>query len=445
MVCIGSCEWLAWGAQKLSWLGDHPHARRLETYLAGNPVDEQGVLWAAAHSDKHLAHSIHFVNNAIYPMAVAHHFLMRREPAFLGKQDPKTGESVLSKARRAVECLLGPLGGRDGLLLLPGREYDGTPGSLGSNYWDFWLFGHRCAHTNAFFYESLRQMADLEEALGNGPRAAELRALRPKVKDAYNRTFWNDRTGRYAGWVDAGGNAHDFGFTCVNAMALAFGLADDDRAARVLAWLDGKRIVAGDDSTGGDIYAFGFAPRTNTRAARHAEQPPVNTWNGALDIQPGGNAAFGLQIQNGGAVFFVSYYDLHARRRHAGADAAARRFAAIEAEFHKDQLRRDPSNNKGASDIVGILREFPESGLVPYFFIDGILGIEPAARGLHIAPQLPQALPTASVDPLHFAGREWSITASRKATNPVVAGSRVTVPAGGAWLLTPDGKVSRDD
>jgi len=441
MVCIGSCEWFAWGALKVSWLEAEANPDRLEELIARNPVDAEGFAWASGGSDKHLGHSRHFTTNALYATAVAHHYLVRRDRAFLDAKDPKTGETILSKARRAMDYQLGTLGGRSGLLTLPGKEHDGTPESAGTNYWDFWLFGYECAYTNAFFYESLRVMAELEEALGDTARAEELRALRPKVRAAFNDKFWNPATGRYTGWIDAAGVSHDFGFTFVNAMALAFGLPDEAQAAEVLAWLDGTRTVEGDDSTGADIYAFGFAPRANTRDARHGTPPPVNTWNGALKIEPGGNSAFGKMIQNGGAIFYVSYYDLHGRRRYAGADNAARRFDGIQEEFAKDQLRRDPANANGNSDVVGILREFPESGLVPYYFVDGLLGLRPAARGMLIAPALPTDMPSATVSDFYFSGKSWEITADRTAKQPHVEGRDVTVPASGTWLLTPEGQV----
>jgi len=446
MVCIGSCEWLAWGAKKLSWLGrDHKQARRLEEYIAGNPVAEDGLAWASPGSAKHLGHSVHYVNNAIYPTAVARHYLLQREQAFLEKKDPKTGEPILSKARRALNYLLDDLDGREGMVVLSGEAHDGTPGSHGSNYWDFWLFGYQSAYTNAYFYEALRMVAELEDALGASERAEELRALRPLVKQRFNEAFWNEETGRYAGWVDVNGEVHDYGFTFVNATALAFGLAADERAGRVLSWLAGERVVAGDDSRGADIYHFGFGPRTNTVDARHGDPPPVNTWGGAFNLEPGGNAAFGRQIQNGGAIFYVSYYDLHARNRYRGAEAAMERANAIERGFHLDHLRRDPSNNEGVSDIVGVLREFPESGLVPYYFIDGIAGIEPIAEGLRVTPSLPASWPSAEVRGFHFAGEAYTIRVERGAEEAFVAGNLVTVPAGGKWLLTTEGKVMPHD
>lgn len=442
MVCIGSCEWLNWGSQKLSWLGrEHEQVRRLEEMIAGNPVGEDGIVWAAPNSPEHLGHSIHYVNNAIYPSAVARHFLMTRNREFLEMKDPMTGESVLSKARRAMDTLLTTLGGAEGGVTLPGPKTDGTPGSAGSNYWDFWLFGHRCAYTDGFFYESLRLMADLEESLGNADRARELRALRPKVKERFEKDFWNPETGRFIGWIDKEGAAYDYGFPFVNLQALAFGLGTPEQAESILAWLDGTRIIEGEDSTGADIYHFAFAPRTNTIDARHGTPPPVNTWNGALDLSPGGSAGYGLQIQNGGAIFYPAYYDLLARNRAHGPDAAAVRWRAIANEFHRDNLRRDPANNEGASDILGILREFPESGLVPLFFLDGILGLRPVAGGLLIQPSLPAAWPEATVRSFHFKGQPWQITARRDASTPVVSEGTVVVPATGAWLLTTDGKV----
>lgn len=441
MVCIPSCEWLGWGALKLSWLDDPVLNNRLESYIAGNPVGPDGYVWAAPGSEKHLGHSRHNDYNAIYPMAVAHHYLMRRDPAFLKMKDPATGESVLSKARRAMDYQLDVLDGRNGLIITKDPENDGTSTSKGSNYWDFWLFGYKDAFGTAYFYESLKVMAELESALGNEKRAAELLAIRPRVREAFNAAFWDEKTGRYIGWIDANGKRQDFGFTAVNVMALAHGLADRDRAERVLTWLDGERTVEGDDSTGKDIYVFGFAPRTNTVEARRGSPPPVNTWNGVVSIEPGGNGAYGTQIQNGGAIFFPSYYDLHARQVARGPEDVLRRWRGIEQEFTKDQLCRDPSTNFGFCEIVGITREFPESGLVPYYFVDGLMGISPVAKGLRIAPQLPEAWPSATVRDFYFAGKNYTITADTKAAEPVVRDTSITVPASGRWLLTLDGKV----
>lgn len=440
MVCIGSCEWLHWGSLKLSWLGDHAQSRRLEQFIAGNPVDEDGMVWAAPNSAKHLGHSVHFVNNAIYPMAVAQHFLMQRDPAFLDKTDPRTGESILSKARRAMDYQLNELEGHSGLVRYSGPEHDGTPASKGTNYWDIWLFGNHCAYGNAFFYESLRLFAELEEALGNKQRAEELRKLRPLVQKRYNETFWNEQTGRYVGWVCVEGIAYDYGFPFVNTKALAFGLPTETKGRSVLDWLQGSRIIESDTSQGKDIYHFGFAARTNTLDARVGDPiGPVNTWNGALNLNPGGNAAFGHNNQNGGSIFYVSYYDLHGRRNYGGAAAIEDLWSKIRHEFNKDQLRRIPSNNQGVSHVLGILREFPESGLIPFFLVDGIAGISPTAAGLSIQPVLPDEWQGVTIASLGFAGNYYEIIISRDQQQPEMDGKMLHLPAVGHWLLTTDG------
>jgi len=442
---IPSCEWLFWDASKITWMPDHPEADTLKNYIRNNPVGADGYAWPSPGSDKHLGHSRHIVTSAIYPMAVAQVYLQTRDRAFLDAQDPKTKESVLDKARRAMDYQIKTLGGETGLLTITDPEIDGTPGSKGDNYWDFWLFGGKSAYDNAYFYESLRWMAELEEAVGNGGRARELRELRPLVKKRFNETFWDEGKGRYIGWIDSGGKTYDYGFTFVNLPAVAWGLADEARAKKIFDWLDGRRVVAGDTSTGKNIYSFGFAPRSNTIDASTLSPQMINTWNGALKPQPGGNAAFGEQVQNGGAIFYTSYYDLMARLRSGGIAYAMGRMDGILAEAAIDEIRRDPANNQGCSDIVGILREFPESGLVPLFFLNGVLGLEPVAGGLRIHPALPPGWKDAIVRNYAFAGSKLVIIADASTRVPVISRSRdvqtLQIPASGDWLLTPDGKI----
>jgi len=438
---MGSTIWQYWDALKFSWLGKSPDTERLESAITNIDVGPDGYVWAAQGHEKHLDHSRHYTTNSSFIRAVAHHYLMQRDRAFLERKDPKTGETVLEKARRAMNFQLENLHGKDGLLVFDDPQHDGTASSLGGNYWDFWLFGHKSAFDNAIFYDSLRMMAELEESLGNIDRANELRDLRTAVRKRFNETFWDSEKGRYIGWEDVKGKRHDYGFTDLNLQALAYGLADPEQAKSVLDWMDGTREVAGDDAH--DVYHFEFAPRSTTVDAVRGNPRMVNTWNGELDVSPGGTAAFGQQIQNGGSIFVTSYHDLQARRACRGPEDVFARWRGIANEFEKDQLRRDPDNGRGQSDVVGILREFPESGLIPYFFIDGILGLSPVAGGLRIEPSLPQAWPSATVRDFEFAGKVYSITADRSASAPKMEGKRIIVPADGAWVLTPDGKLSK--
>lgn len=439
MLAMGSTLWYYWNALKLGWMGPSPDLERLKDFLTVIEVGEDGYVWVAPGHEFHLGHSRHYGTNAIYIRAVAYYYLLSRDKTFIERKDPRTNESILEKARRAMRYQLEELEGENGLLVLDDPKHDGTAASMGSNYWDFWLFGYLSAYDNALFYDSLRLMAQLEASLGNVARAAALNELRAYVKTRYNETFWDPERGRYIGWEDVNGERYDYGFTDVNLMALAFGLADEEKAQRVLAWLDGTRTVAGDDA--GDIYHFGFAPRSTTVDAYRGNPPVVNTWGGELDIRPGENASYGKQIQNGGAIFVVSYHDLHARRRWQGAEDVEKRWTGILREFSADALRRDMGNFRGHADVVGILREFPESGLVPYFFVDGIMGLSPAAEGLRIAPSLPERYPSARVNGFHYAGSVYDIIADRALKAPVVGDGIVRVPAGGAFILSPEGKI----
>jgi hypothetical protein len=91
----------------------------------------------------------------------------------------------------------------------------------------------------------------------------------------------------------------------------------------------------------------------------------VETWGGELD--PARQGKYGLSMQNGGSIFYTSYYDLHSRLRYEGISDAMQRLGGIVDEFEKDELRRVPSNHVGHTLIVGVLLCFPESGLVPMF------------------------------------------------------------------------------
>jgi hypothetical protein len=119
-----------------------------------------------------------------------------------------------------------------------------------------------------------------------------------------------------------------------------------------------------------------------------------------------------------------------------------KRMQVILDEFHKDQLRRKPGNASGSTHLEGILREFPESGLVPLFFVTGILGIQPDAEGLRIAPALPDGWKFAGIREYWFAGKKYSIRVEKDRTEPEVNGSRITIPAKGSWLLKTDGTIA---
>jgi len=439
LMMIGSTIWAQWNSMKISWL-DEPAAKKyFENVVNNYPQDEHGLMGVSPGGFLHLDHSKHYVTPAIFICGISHWYLMHREKDFLQTRDKQSGVTLLEKMRKAMHYQLEDMEGKSGVMTVQDPEHDGTAKGMSGNYWDGWRFGYKSAYENTLFYQSLDWMARLERALGNADKADEYLALRAKVKEQFNEVFWNEKTGRFTGCIAKDGTNQDYGFTFVNLEALASGIATPEHEKKIFEWLNGDRIVNGDTSTEADIYHFKVAPRANTLAAEAVNPSFWDDWT--MKVGPGTVGEYGTQIQNGGHIFYVSYYDLMSRLKTLGPADAMKRMQVILDEFHKDQLRRKPGNASGSTHLEGILREFPESGLVPLFFVTGIMGIEPDIEGLRIAPALPSGWRFAGIREYWFAGKKYSIRTERELINPVVNGDQVKVPADGIWLLKTDGTI----
>ena len=413
MMGIGSTLWSYWNSLKISWI-DTKYKTYFEDMLNGYPLDEEGRIGTTVGQFLHLGHSRHYACQSIFISGVVHYFLSHRDPALLQRKDKSSGLSLLDKLHKVMQYQLRQMQGATGLLVVTDPDNDGTIHGKSDNYWDAWRFGYKSAYENVLFYDSLLKMALLENYLAEGDEAARYRDLAAKVRQQFNRTFWDDAKGRYIGAIDRLGNRHDYGFTFVNLEAIAYGLVPDDRAERIFAWLDGQRVVPGDTSTGADIYHFTIAPRANTLAAEAVQPSWWDNWT--MEVGKDKPGEYGTQIQNGGAIFYVSYFDLMARLKALGIARAMQRLDAIVAEFGKDQLRSQPGNRFGIMGTLGTIREFPESGLVPLFYLHGILGIRPDADGLIIEPHLPADWSFAEVAEYRYAGQTYHIRIDRNAT-----------------------------
>ena len=174
--------------------------------------------------------------------------------------------------------------------------------SIGGNYWDILPFGNLETYTSYYYVYMLRMMADLEEyirsneALGvpSGGRRLHPRALRreaDRIAATLNRRLWNERTGRFYASEDVEGNKWDYGFTFLNEEAIYYGAVSPEHARSIMDWIDGRRIVEGDTSTGEDIYHWRLAPRATTR-----RNESWYYWGWEPDVFP-----YGRQVQDGGA------------------------------------------------------------------------------------------------------------------------------------------------
>lgn len=441
--------WFEWMARRHCW-SDTPKWREvLHGGFVNWPQSADGYMWTWGNEEGWPTHHVrHNENNGKFIMAACKYYNWQGGAAFLKETDPTTtqstqpnqsdvseGRTVLEKLRAAMEYQLTTLKGSSGLAIVTDPKCDGTVDGMPSDYWDNFRFGYKSAYVNIYFYGSLLAMADLEESLGEAKRAAELRRLAGAVKTNFSKTFWDDEKGRFIGCVDITGRRWDFGFTYLNLEAITYGLATAEQAKAIFEWLDGKRIIESDKqkvgnrmtgATGDGIYALGWAPVSITRAIESVQvDGKYWWWHFGNRITVDHNASYGEHLENGGAIFYVSHYDLMARLKTFGAENAWTRFEGILAEHRKDGLKRDPKNNKGAVWKWGIIGEFPESGLVPAAIALGFMGLDATADELVVNPRLPKALPWLEVKHVNYRGGIYSIRADRDSIRiKAIAGSR---------------------
>lgn len=434
--------WAEWNALKFVWSAEAKEIKKIRENLLTYPMSEGGYVWSWKTEEGWPTHHFrHFDTNSKYILGVWRYAMWQGGREFLNTVDPNTvpdryspevrdvskGMTVLEKCRRAMVYQLNDLQGRDGLLVIPEDIADGTVNGKPTDYWDNFLFGNKSATANIYFYASLNALRELEQAFGDPARADEYSVLMAKVKRRFNDTFWDADKGRYIGCIDVEGRKWDLGFTYLNLEAITYGLADREQGEEIFQWLDGKRKIESDIQrvngqrtgvTGADIYDLVWAPRSTTRAVESIPNRGNYWWwnlEGAITVdgkKP--NAAYGEHVENGGAIFYVSFYDLMARLRIRNAEDSFSRFSSIMGEFGKDELRRDPKNNVGAPWKWGVIGEFPESGLVPAFLVHGYLGLSATPDGILLKPVLPAELTRLTLNKASWRGHSFSVTVERR-------------------------------
>lgn len=317
--------------------------------------------------------------------------------------------------------------GRSGVTRGPDGQPVQRPGvGIGNNYWDLLPFGHKDVYATIRYYDTLLKLAALERSIlahpeWNVPRDAarfdpdELERQAAAVKAAGNRLFWSDATGRFVVGPDVEGVRVDYGFTFLNTDAIHYGFATAEHARQIMDWLEGRRKVEGDTSTGPDIYKFRFGPRSTTR--RNTEYY-FWRWIKAAVVTP-----FGGQVQDGGCVLGWSYMDLMARLQVDGPDNAWQRLREILDWFdevqagggYREYYRKQGAVLQGDNQAggLGLDREFFESLLVPQVMLRGFLGLSPTAEGCRIEPRLPADLPELSIEGIRLKGFVFSVRVTR--------------------------------
>lgn len=393
-------------------------------------AEAQEVVVRAIHT---AVDSRHPITNPLFVLGCADFFRWTGDVDFLRQQ--------ISRLRRVIAYARSEFAfEQHGCVLVPWVGHDGRTGfvhdaagnktilyghGVGNNYWDLLPFGHRDCYASMLLFAALRAASELERAIeahpewnlplrgDSDPSAAKLDQMAANLRDRASALFWNDERGRFVACLDADGMAHDYGFTFLNLEAIHYGFASGAQSRRILEWIDGKREIAGDTSTGADIYHWRFAPRATTK--RNIEWYAW-VWHGPDTIPWGG------QVQDGGAVLGFSFHDLMARLKTNGPDDAWKRLQEILAWYREVRAEggyrayyakpeRGTLQGGGTAGGLGLDHEFLESVLVPQVMLHGFLGFQPTADSYEVHPRLPKDWPSLSINGIRFQNQILDITA----------------------------------
>jgi hypothetical protein len=160
---------------------------------------------------------------------------------------------------------------------LPESTRSGVSGKIESptsNWWDQINFGHEDAYACALAYRAFLCLSDLEnlacgssggdseiptqlceiptqlceiptQLCGNAGRSSEYARRAGRIRAAYVPAFYNPATGVIAGWRDSRGRLHDYYFTFVNGIAIAYGLVPEPLANRIVDRIEAKMRQVG--------------------------------------------------------------------------------------------------------------------------------------------------------------------------------------------------------
>ncbi len=397
----------------------------------------------------------HNINNLNFIRACHDYFVWSLDYAFLRDQVTRVRAAMRfvmrefdTRNRKCVYTTWPGHEGRSGVRYKDGKKTMVRNEGIGSNYWDLLPFGGEDALATVYYYDTLLDLASLEEQIAAHPEwnvatgadafdPADLRQHAGEVKDYGTRRFWNDKTGRF-GTVDLDGQMHDYGWTFLNNEAVYYDFATPAQVRSIRDWISGRRQVEGDTAQGADIYHWRFAPRSST--LRNLDYY-FWAWFNPESVK------WGYQVQDGGAVLGWSYHDLMTRLTIDGPDDAWQRLREILVWFDETQAAggyrayySDPARGTLQGSNVpgglGIDREFFESVLVPQVMLYGFMGFKPTAEGCEIAPRLPKGWPSLTITRIHLHDDVLDIAAGPDKAIRVIDRTpddcppRITTPAG---------------
>lgn len=249
-----------------------------------------------------------------------------------------------------------------------------------------------------------------------------LEGLIATCKRRVQSEFWNEETGRFhVGYYDNDSNTvQDHGYTMFNEQVIASGLATEAQTKSVLEWINGERIVKGDDSTGEDIYRYEIAPRFNTHDI-------------GSDFYFGYSCGWDGNVQNGGTALQLTYYDIVAQS-FGNVQKAYSRLKSLQSWFEKvkaaggegkafyrdyynkytDITLQGNYNGKDHSGLVGVDCEFLEAALLFRSVPDAFFGMATQSYGVvNFAPSMPEGLDWWRIENLVYGGYYYDVAVGK--------------------------------
>ncbi|HPA17563.1 MAG TPA: sulfatase-like hydrolase/transferase [Verrucomicrobiae bacterium] len=165
-----------------------------------------------------------------------------------GAKDPGWARKNYGRLDAWAREMMAPDADDDGLIEYPATgNYGDRPArdKRPSNWWDTINFGHEDAYSNALAYHACREWAALARKLGHEPDATWAEGRAEKLRASYVAGFLNPETGVLAGWRSADGQLHDYWFTFVNGVAIAYGLVDEATGNAIMDRLFQKMAEVG--------------------------------------------------------------------------------------------------------------------------------------------------------------------------------------------------------
>lgn len=114
------------------------------------------------------------------------------------------------------------------------NSYSGEGNMRPSNWWDTIGFGHKDAYANVLAYTALKRFVEICKIMDDNYSVKRYNEIIDKIEKNYFNTFYNPETGVLAGWKSEDGELHDYYFTFVNGIAIAYGLLTEEQGNKVM-------------------------------------------------------------------------------------------------------------------------------------------------------------------------------------------------------------------